>query len=122
MDANLEKVIEAYNAAQIKLDEIEAEQRANERHLMIAKANYVAAQQALADRLVALYTEDDATVLEVMLGSESLTDLVDRLDAISRVSDQDVQIVEDITAYKAEVKKREEEAGAGAGRAGTGRG
>ena len=51
MDANLEMVIEAYNAAQIKLDEIEAEQRANERHLKIAKANYAAAQQALADRL-----------------------------------------------------------------------
>ncbi len=107
MDANLEKVIEAYNAAQIRLDDIEAEQRENERHLTIAKENYSDAQQALAERLVALYQDDDATVLEVMLGAESLDDLLDRLDTISRVSDQDVRIIQEITSYKAEVKARE---------------
>jgi peptidoglycan DL-endopeptidase CwlO len=107
MDANLEKVIEAYNSAQVRLDEIEAEQAENKRHLGIAKANYADAQDALASRLVALYQGEDATVLEVMLGSESLTDLLDRLDAIGRVSDQDVRIVEEITAYRTEVKERE---------------
>ena len=109
MDADLEKVIEAFNAAQIRLDEIEAEQRENKHRLEIAKANYADAQDALASRLVALYQGEDATVLEVMLGSESLTDLLDRLDTISRVSDQDVRIVEEITSYRAEVKKREAE-------------
>jgi peptidoglycan DL-endopeptidase CwlO len=109
MDANLEKVIEAYNAAQIRLDEIEAEQRENKHYLEIAKANYADAQGALASRLVTLYQGEDTTVLEVMLGSESLTDLLDRLDTISRVSDQDVRIVEEITGYKAEVKRREAE-------------
>ena len=109
LDANLEKVIEAYNAAQIRLDEIEAEQRENQRYLEIAKANYADAQEALANRLVALYQGDDATVLEVMLGSESLTDLLDRLDTINRVSDQDVRIVEEITAYRAEIKEREKQ-------------
>jgi peptidoglycan DL-endopeptidase CwlO len=42
-----------------------------------------------------------------MLGAESLTDLLDRLDTINRVSDQDVRIVEEITAYRAEIKERE---------------
>jgi peptidoglycan DL-endopeptidase CwlO len=107
LDANLEKVIEAYNAAQIRLEEIEAERRENQRYLEIAKANYADAQEALANRLVALYQGDNASVLEVMLGSESLTDLLDRLDTINRVSDQDVRIVEEITTYRAEIKERE---------------
>jgi cell wall-associated NlpC family hydrolase len=109
MDADLEKVIEAYNAAQVRLDQIEAEQAENRRHLEVAKANYADAQAALAKRLVALYQGEDASVLEVMLGSESLPDLLDRLDTINRVSDQDVRIVEEITAYRAEVKRREAE-------------
>jgi peptidoglycan DL-endopeptidase CwlO len=108
MDADLEKVIEAYNAAQIRLDAIEAEQRENERLLEIAKTNYGEAHAALASRLVALYQGDgDVSVLEVMLGSESLPDLLDRLDAINRVSDQDIRIVDEITAYKVEIKERE---------------
>jgi peptidoglycan DL-endopeptidase CwlO len=108
IDAGLEKVIDAYNAAQIELDAIKAEQLENERHLKIARGNYADAQEALSRRLVALYQSDgDASVLEVMLGSQSLPDLLDRLDTISRVSDQDVRIVKEITAYKAEIKERE---------------
>jgi cell wall-associated NlpC family hydrolase len=108
LDANLEKVIEAYNAAQIRLDAIEAEQRENQRHLKIAKANYAKAQRALAGRLVALYQGDgDASVLEVMLGAESLPDLLDRLETVNRVSEQDVRIVEEITTYRGEIKERE---------------
>jgi cell wall-associated NlpC family hydrolase len=109
MDADLEKVIEAYNAAEIRLDEIEAEQRQNERYLEIAKANYADAQDALASRLIALYQGEEASVLEVMLGSQSLDDLLDRLETIDRVSDQDVRIVQEITTYRAEVKRREAE-------------
>jgi peptidoglycan DL-endopeptidase CwlO len=109
MDADLGKVIEAYNAAQVRLDEIEAEQRENARHLKIAKSNYADAQSALASRLVALYQGESASVLEVMLGSESLPDLLDRLDTIDRVSDQDVRIVDEITSYRTEVKTREAE-------------
>jgi cell wall-associated NlpC family hydrolase len=109
MDADLEKVIEAYNAAQVRLDEIDAEQRENERYLEIARANYAEAEKTLATRLVALYQGDDTTVLEVMLGSESLDDLLDRLDTIDRVSEQDVRIVKEITSYREEVKAREAE-------------
>ena len=82
MDANLEKVIEAYNAAQIRLDEIEAEQRENKHYLEIAKANYADAQGALlSDRDPLPGRGHDRP--RVMLGSESLTDLLDRLDTIS---------------------------------------
>jgi exonuclease VII small subunit len=56
IDASLEKAVEAYNAANIKLDAIKAEQAINERRLQIARSKYQRAQAFLQRRLVALYT------------------------------------------------------------------
>ncbi|HEY7196209.1 MAG TPA: NlpC/P60 family protein [Gaiellaceae bacterium] len=110
IDASLEKAVDAYNAAQMRLDAIRADQARNERFLRIAKSNFASAQSALADRLVQLYRGDgEDNVLEVLLGSQSLKDLLARLDTMSRVSSQDVKIVKEIAAYRAEIKERERE-------------
>jgi cell wall-associated NlpC family hydrolase len=107
IDANLEKVVEAYNAAQIKLDSIKAEQRVNERRLEIARANFRRAQSYLQQRLVALYTSDEQSALEILLGAASLDDLLDRMDTVNRVSEQDARIVTEVRSFRAEIKKRE---------------
>jgi cell wall-associated NlpC family hydrolase len=107
IDASLEHVVEAYNASQIKLDGIKAEQQVNERRLEIARANYKRAQTFLQERLVALYTSHDESALEVLLGSSSLDDLLDRMDTVSRVSEQDTRIVGEVKSFRAEIKKRE---------------
>ena len=107
IDASLEHVVEAYNASQIKLDGIKAEQQVNERRLEIARANYKRAQVFLQERLVALYTSHDESALEVLLGSSSLDDLLDRMDTVSRVSEQDTRIVGEVKSFRAEIKKRE---------------
>jgi len=107
IDASLEHVVEAYNASQIKLDGIKAEQQVNERRLEIARANYKRAQTFLQERLVALYTSHDESALEVLLGSSSLDDLLDRMDTVSRVYEQDTRIVGEVKSFRAEIKKRE---------------
>jgi cell wall-associated NlpC family hydrolase len=107
LDAQVEQAIEAYNAAQIELDQIRADQRLNERHLAIAKASYRKAQSALQSRLYALYTEGETTALEILLGATSLSDFLARNDAVKRVSKQDLHIVTEIQAAKTEMKKRE---------------
>ena len=108
IDASLDQAVEAYNAAQVRLDELEAEQRENERHLRIAKASYASAEEALSKRLLALYRGDgEASVLEVMLGAKSLGDLLDRLDTIDRVSQQDTALITQIETSKQEIKVRE---------------
>jgi peptidoglycan DL-endopeptidase CwlO len=107
IDANLEHVIEAYNAAQIKLDSIEADLRVNENRLDVAKANYKRAESFLSARLVSLYTAGEESTLEVLLGSASLDDLLDRVDTVNRVSDQDARIVNEVRTFRAEIKKRE---------------
>jgi len=109
IDSNLEKVVEAYNASQIKLNAIEAEQKVNERRLEIARSNYQRAQSFLQQRLVALYTSDDQSALEILLGSASLDDLLNRVDTVNRVSDQDTRIAREARSFRAEIKTREGE-------------
>jgi peptidoglycan DL-endopeptidase CwlO len=109
IDANLEKVVEAYNASQIKLDSIKAEQRVNERRLEIARSNFRRAQSFLQQRVVALYTSDEQSALEILLGSASLDDLLTRMDTVNRVSEQDARIVTEVRSFRAEIKKREGE-------------
>jgi cell wall-associated NlpC family hydrolase len=109
IDANLEHAVEAYNAANIKLDRIKTEQALNERRLEIARSNYARAQEFLQDRLVALYTSQDESALEILLGASSLDDLLDRVDTVNRLSEQDTRILGEVRAFREEIKQREAE-------------
>jgi cell wall-associated NlpC family hydrolase len=107
LDGELSHVIEDFNAAQIELDRIEAEQKANQKRLKVARSNLGAAQGSLEDRLVELYVNGQTDLLEVLLGSTSLDELLDGIETASRVSSQDASILEEVTQFRAEVRKRE---------------
>ncbi len=109
IDANLEKVVEAYNASEIKLDAIKEEQRVNERRLEVARSNFTHAQTFLQQRIIALYTSEDQSTLEILLGASSLDDLLDRVDTVDRLSEQDTRIIGEVRQFRAEIKKREGE-------------
>ncbi len=107
LDSKLGKASEAYNLANIQLDRIKAEQKVNARHLVIAKSSLRNAESHLAQRLIALYVNgQESTALEILLGSDSIDDLIDRLDTAERVSQQDAQVLAEVRAFKAEVKAR----------------
>jgi cell wall-associated NlpC family hydrolase len=109
LDGDLGLVIESYNAAQIELDRIQAEQRANERRLKIARANLGDAQTNLEARLVELYVNGQTDLIEILLGSSSLDDILDGLETANRVSNQDSQILDEVRRFRTEVKKHEAE-------------
>ena len=109
IDAELGHAVEAFNAAQIRLDGIKAEQKVNARRLEIARANFRQAQATLERRLVALYTSDEQSALAVLLGASSIEELVSRVDAIDRVSEQDARIVREVSAFRTEIRRREAE-------------
>ena len=109
LDGDLGLVIESYNAAQIELDRIEAEQRANERRLEIARSNLGDAQTNLETRLVELYVNGQTDLIEILLGSSSLDDILDGLETANRVSSQDSQILDEVRSFRKEVKEREAE-------------
>jgi peptidoglycan DL-endopeptidase CwlO len=109
LDSKLELVIDSYNSAQAELDEIKAQQRLNERRLKIARANLDSAQSSLEERLIDLYQNGSPDLVEILLGSSSLDEILDGIETAGRVSDQDAQILHEVQSFKAEIKQREEE-------------
>jgi cell wall-associated NlpC family hydrolase len=109
IDANLERAVDAYNGAQLKLAGIEAQQGLNRHHLWIARHNYKNAQRAISRRLVSLYTDGESSFVEVLLGATSLGDLLDRVDTANRISEQDARIVQDLVSARHEMRRRGKE-------------
>ena len=107
IDGQLGHAVEAYNLATVRLDAIKADLTTNARHLVIARSSLAGAQRNLSERLVALYVNGGQTsAIEVLLGAESLDDLLNRLDAVERVSDQDARVLREVKRFKAEVGSR----------------
>ena len=109
LDSSLELVVEAYNSAQVELDEIIAAQKLNEKRLKIARSNLGSAQGTLEARLVQLYQNGSPDLVEILLGSSSLDEILDGIDTASRVSDQDAQILTEVRKFREEIKQREAE-------------
>ena len=107
LNGNLEQTIEAYNYANIQLEQIESDLATNAKHLVAARKSLGIAQTRIQERLRELYIygEGDST-LEVLLGSSSLDDVIARLDAIERVSSQDSHILRTVKQYRKEVETR----------------
>ena len=110
LDSRLSKSIEAYNAANVRLDEINTQLRLNKREIGVAKNNLGVAQGRLAQRLRDLYVGgDSASTLELFLGASSFEDLINRLDTIDRVSGEDSQVLSEVKRFRREVEVRKAE-------------
>jgi cell wall-associated NlpC family hydrolase len=106
-DAQLEKAIESYNYANVQLDQVDTDLRSNARHLQIAKSSLTSAQATIAERLRALYVNGDGGgTVEILLGAQNLDDLLGRLDMVQRVGDQDAKVLNEVKAFRKEVKQR----------------
>ena len=107
IDSQLAHAIEDFNLANVRLAKVDADLKSNARHLVLARSSLKGAQAHLSDRLVSLYVNGgDGSAMEVLLGAESLDDLLDRLDAVDRVSAQDARVLSEVKTFKAEVQKR----------------
>ncbi len=110
LDGSLEHAIEAYNLANDKLKAIRGDLRQNRVDLTIAQHNLKRAQKALAARVIAIYTADESdSTLDVLVGSNSLEELIDGLEAVSSVSTQDTQVLANVKSFRAQVKQRRAE-------------
>jgi peptidoglycan DL-endopeptidase CwlO len=108
LDSSMERVIQAYDLATVRLNKVRADFNSNHAQLQIAKRSLKRAQVALSARLVSLYTSNgQSDSLEVLLGASSLDDLVNRFNTANRISAQDSQVLNQVTHFDAEVKARE---------------
>jgi len=108
-DVQLEKAIEAYNYANVQLDQIDTDLHSNANHLVVAQKSLNTAQAHIADRLRALYVNGDGGgSVEILLGAQNLDDLLGRLDMVQRVGNQDAKVLGDVVQFRKEVKQRRE--------------
>jgi peptidoglycan DL-endopeptidase CwlO len=108
LDSSLERAIEAYNLANVKLARIKHDLSWNTRSLAVARKSLGHAQTELSSRLIDLYTsEGQDSGLAVLLGSSSLDDMLSSMDAVDRVSQQDSHVVRQVAHFRREVQLRQ---------------
>jgi len=109
LDSSLERAIEAYNLATVKLNRIKHDLSENTVALTSARKSLRHAKVQLANRLVDIYTSGDQNAgLAVLLGAESLDDMVGRMDASERVSQQDTLVLRQVARFRREVQHRQQ--------------
>ncbi len=107
MDSQLSKAIEDYNYANVQLDQIDTDLVSNAGHLKVARQSLKVAQRHIAARLRGLYINGDGGgAIEVILGAESLDDLLNRLDVAQRVGAQDAKVLKSVKRFRKEVEER----------------
>jgi cell wall-associated NlpC family hydrolase/exonuclease VII small subunit len=106
LDMELEHAIEAWNGANLRLEQLEGQLALNQERLEIAKESLSRARTTVDQRLVELYQGGEIDVVEVMLGATSFDDLLDGLDTASRVAEDDARILDEVRRSKAEVERQ----------------
>ena len=99
-----------------RIAELEEQQESARHSLEVARTSEASAQEALAERVRALYVEGKPEPLEVILGAASLDELIDAIDSVNRLADHDEQIItqlqdarRDLRVALRELAERQEE-------------
>jgi cell wall-associated NlpC family hydrolase len=87
LDRELGVAAEAYNASQIELEATKENVATSQRDLENAEIAYDVQLQAMKLRIRDLYKNSSLDVLEVVLGSKSIADLVSRIQFLSAISE-----------------------------------
>jgi cell wall-associated NlpC family hydrolase len=100
---SLERARSQYDAANLQLAETKRQLRENAYELKIARGNLRASQRAIRRRLVTLYTSNQDSTIEVILGSRSLDDMISRIDSAKNVTSLDARVAGEVTEFRRSV-------------------
>ena len=104
----LEQARSQYAASTAELAKIQRDLKENRRELQIAKHNLKSSQRVIAQRLVTLYTSSQASTLEVILGAQSLDDMLSQLDSAKSVTSLDARVVREVKSFRTAIKRNGE--------------
>jgi peptidoglycan DL-endopeptidase CwlO len=88
-------------ALEARRTEVDAELASAKKQLDIARTGFQTAQAQLAARLRQLYIEGDVDPLAVLLGAQSLDEVLSALDGLDRLATQDKTIITQLAQAKA---------------------
>jgi cell wall-associated NlpC family hydrolase len=101
LDRRFEASVEAWHGAQYELAVTKHQLVQDRAELRVAERQRQIAQKRLRDRVVAIYeSSDPPTTLGIFLGSNSVSDILDELDAARHVADADHQLAAETTAAR----------------------
>jgi cell wall-associated NlpC family hydrolase len=100
LNEQLDAAAEAYNYAAAQLSQTQAAAKATTLQLNQAESDLAVANGQLAVRLVEIYKEGQHGALDALFEAGSLTELMDRWDLLKRVSDQDAELVGEVSTYR----------------------
>jgi cell wall-associated NlpC family hydrolase len=106
LDVELSAATEDYNYANQQLKDTQAAAKKTSTELTRAEKDLASAQGHLSQRVVDIYKAGDLSLLDVLLDANSFSELVARLDQLTRLSKQDAQLVKRVQAYKAQAADR----------------
>ena len=104
---NLETVVQQYDGAKLELQRVQGSLRRNAYQLQIARANFRAAQKRLMARLYSLYVNGAPSTIDVIAGAHSISQLIDRSESASVLSNQDAELGKQALSFERTVQKRE---------------
>ncbi|HET7172071.1 MAG TPA: NlpC/P60 family protein [Gaiellales bacterium] len=102
-----EKRIEAYDAIHQKFLQTRTAMRLNLQSLRVAQNNLKAAKLRLEASLTETYKTGGADALSYLLAARSIGELVDQMQVMQRVNGINKTLLNEITAYKAEISTRQ---------------
>ena len=105
LDSSLGRAVEQYNLANVKLARIRRDLKENRHELHIAKKNLKTSQAVIARRLVTLYTSEQTSTLDVILGARSLDDMINAMDGAKSVTSLDASVLKQVKQFRTAVKK-----------------
>lgn len=91
------------------ISETEQKIAAVQKNLAAVEAEMEAQDDELQNRLRAMYKNDDVGMIQILLGSDDITDFMTNMDMVQRIFDNDVEILKDMEAQheKIEVQKKQ---------------
>jgi peptidoglycan DL-endopeptidase CwlO len=106
LETQVSTAVERWNLANVKLANIGHDLQRSRFELGIARVNLKHAQIALERQALSVYTSGDSnSTLDVLLGSSSLDDLLNRIDTVNRVNDQRSTVVGDVKTFRGTVAR-----------------
>ncbi len=105
MQAEVTELERRLDASRTRLQALENEFREKTRTLTRARRQLSIAQRHLNERVVEIYTSDTPDAVSVVLGAESLDDLIDLLEVQARVVENDASLVDEIESLRRRVTR-----------------